>query len=157
MTTENKRDLAADLVLCESVPAVYYDEGGGYTGGEGLTKEAQQYFESVAEGWPHAIRRAMAVEAQVGRLQAELVAEEDKRCALEMEAHALALEVERLRSVLEQMDDRKNPMMPRSQMARLAKETLDHPRVRNKFEIGRYRKGIGENQRKSRLEAKITC
>ncbi|WP_171681320.1 hypothetical protein [Paenibacillus planticolens] len=49
-------------------------------------------------GWPHAIRRAMAAEA----------------------------EVERLRAVLEQMDDRKNPMMPRSQMARIAKEALDY-------------------------------
>lgn len=32
----------------------------------------------------------------------------------------------RLRAALERMDDRKNPMMPRSEMARIAKEALDY-------------------------------
>lgn len=35
-------------------------------------------------------------------------------------------EMLRLRAVLERMDDRKNPMMPRSQMAKLAKEAIDY-------------------------------
>ncbi|WP_427050439.1 hypothetical protein [Paenibacillus sp. TC-CSREp1] len=34
-------------------------------------------------------------------------------------------EVQRLRAVLERFDDRKHAMMPRSQMARIAKEALD--------------------------------
>ncbi|ETT40922.1 hypothetical protein C162_26730 [Paenibacillus sp. FSL R7-269] len=35
-------------------------------------------------------------------------------------------ENERLRSALKRMDDRKHGMMPRSQMARIAKEALDY-------------------------------
>lgn len=35
-------------------------------------------------------------------------------------------ENERLRDALERMDDRKNPMLPRSKMAQIAKEALDY-------------------------------
>lgn len=35
-------------------------------------------------------------------------------------------ENERLRNTLERMDDRKHPMLPRSTMARIAKEALDY-------------------------------
>ncbi|WP_339306820.1 hypothetical protein [Paenibacillus sp. FSL R5-0519] len=96
MTTETKRDLNADLALCESVRGVYYDEGGGYQAGY-PDEDPRHYFEEADEGWAHAIRRAIAAEA----------------------------EVERLRSVLYRFDDRKHAMMPRSQMARIAKAALD--------------------------------
>lgn len=69
MTTENKRDLAADLALCDAVPAVHYDEGGGYTADAGLTETAMRFFEQAPEGWPHAIRRALDAEAEVERLK----------------------------------------------------------------------------------------
>ncbi|MGF7045752.1 hypothetical protein J2T13_000212 [Paenibacillus sp. DS2015] len=49
-----------------------------------------------------------------------LVAEMNGECVGYME------ENERLRSALERMDDRKNPMLPRSIMARIAKEALDY-------------------------------
>ncbi|MCD9024379.1 hypothetical protein [Cohnella silvisoli] len=39
---------------------------------------------------------------------------------------AALAEIERLRGVLERMDDRKSPMMPRSAMAHLAREALDY-------------------------------
>lgn len=68
MTTENKRDLAADLALCDAVPAVHYDEGGGYTADAGLTETAMRFFEQAPEGWPHAIRRAIESEAKAGAL-----------------------------------------------------------------------------------------
>lgn len=97
MTTESKRDLNADLALCESVRGVYYDEGGGYQADWPDDGRPRHYFEEADEGWAHAIRRAIAAEA----------------------------EVERLRAVLNQFDDRKYAMMPRSQMARIAKEALD--------------------------------
>lgn len=71
MITEIKRDLAADLALCEAVPEVYYDEGGGYTSPT-LSEEATQFFEQASEGWPHAIRRAIVAEAEVERLRSVL-------------------------------------------------------------------------------------
>lgn len=38
----------------------------------------------------------------------------------------MRLENTRMKLALERMDDRKNPMLPRSEMARIAKEALDY-------------------------------
>jgi hypothetical protein len=113
-----KRDLHADLALCEVTtpgpwrygkgeskidprPAVLmnfdYEEGEWYVSADFADLDEARFAAESREGWPEAIRRAIAAEA----------------------------EVERLRSVLEQFDDRKHAMMPRSQMARIAKEALD--------------------------------
>lgn len=63
-----KRDLHADLLLCESVRGVYYDEGGGYRV-DYPDEGPRHYFEESREGWPEAIRRAIAAEAEVERLR----------------------------------------------------------------------------------------
>lgn len=171
MTTENKRDLAADLAICEAATAGYWIQADGSyvldgtdwnTGGEFVAeceRESDAKFIATArEGWPEAIRRAMAAETEVERLKDEnyvltlerayiqdgyeteverLKAEvaslkKDKRlitaCYDGQSARASDYyrEMKRLRSVLERMDDRKNPMMPRSRMARLAIEALDY-------------------------------
>lgn len=68
MTTETKRDLQADLALCESVRVVYYDEGGGYQA-DYPDDGPRHYFEEADEGWAHAIRRAIAAEAEVEQLR----------------------------------------------------------------------------------------
>jgi|GEM_PF-3147788 len=72
MTTETKRDLTADLALCEAVPEVYYDEGGGYTSLP-LSEESTQFFEQASEGWPYAIRRAIAAEKKWAKLREVVV------------------------------------------------------------------------------------
>ncbi|WP_434750193.1 hypothetical protein [Paenibacillus amylolyticus] len=95
-----------------------YEEGEWYVSADFADLDEARFATESREGWPEAIRRAIAAEA-------ELAAEEDKRCHYEMQADELALEIERLRAVLDQFDDRKHAMMPRSQMARIAKEALD--------------------------------
>lgn len=72
MTTENKRDLNADLLICAAVPGVYYDEGGGYTA-ISLTEAAARFFEEAPFAWPEAIRRAIVAEAENERLAAEVL------------------------------------------------------------------------------------
>jgi hypothetical protein len=72
MTTEIKRDLHADLALCESVRGVYYDEGGGYRADYPDEGCPRHYFEEADEGWSEALRRAIAAEAEVERLRAVL-------------------------------------------------------------------------------------
>ncbi|MEI2280750.1 hypothetical protein [Paenibacillus polysaccharolyticus] len=112
MTTEIKRDLQADLALCKlATPAPWTIDGennvdGPDTGfGElrvatlGDTARAEQsdnaaFIKAAREGWPHAIYRALKAEA-------ELAAEEDRRCAYEMDADSLAAENERLYSALQ--------------------------------------------------------
>jgi hypothetical protein len=135
MTTVNtaaKRDLYADLTLCESIPE-WIAEGSILAEYDRLTetgcdlvatfvrKSDAEFAERAREGWPESIRRAIAAEAEVERLRDEnhtltlTVAYQDEWKA----------EAERLRSVLYRFDDRKHAMMPRSQMARIAKEALD--------------------------------
>lgn len=121
MTTEIKRDLQADIALCEAATSGpwfaqettdTWQLFGGFHGNLQLVKapkhgtnyaeywpekEDAKFIAESREGWPIALRRAIAAEA----------------------------EVERLRAVLNQFDDRKHAMMPRSQMARIAKEALD--------------------------------
>lgn len=72
MTTKARRDLAADLALCEAVPEVYYDEGGGYTSLT-LSEESTQFFEQAPEGWSHAIRRAIEAEKKWAKLREVVV------------------------------------------------------------------------------------
>ncbi|WP_145412417.1 hypothetical protein [Paenibacillus xylanexedens] len=67
-----KRDLHADLLLCESVRGVYYDEGGGYRADYPDESYSRHYFEEADEGWPVALRRAIIAEAEVERLRAAL-------------------------------------------------------------------------------------
>lgn len=81
--TESKRDLTADLTICNAATdgpwSVYID---GYSGMGGWTEDcniapdiARDVYEGgdatfIAEartGWPHAIERAMAAEAEVER------------------------------------------------------------------------------------------
>lgn len=47
------------------------------------------------------------------------------KIALESKVAEQDKEIQRYKLALEQMDDRKNGMLPRSEMARIAKETLD--------------------------------
>jgi chromosome segregation ATPase len=161
MTTEKKRDLAADLAICEAVRYVYYDEGGGYQADYPDLGQSRHYFDEAFEGWPEAIRRAIAAESRVQEASEAMTWCADELAKAQREAFDLRKEVERLRkdkqrlhsvydaqyarsteywgeierlrrenqrlrSVLERMDTRKHAMMPRSQMARLAKEALDY-------------------------------
>ncbi|PAD72399.1 hypothetical protein [Paenibacillus campinasensis] len=90
MTTENKRDLAADLAICEAATdgpwewlADIVDNDtlrgdGGYVchfgseyrglAGEEPYEDDKRFIAEAREGWPEAIRRAMAAEEQVGAL-----------------------------------------------------------------------------------------
>lgn len=83
MTTEYKRDLAADLAICEAAAPAFTLHQGVYsvpTGGttieteicrddyEPLTVSDTEFILEAREGWPEAIRRAMAAEDQVGAL-----------------------------------------------------------------------------------------
>lgn len=212
MTTETKRDLAADLALCEATALGPWEvavDGFGdpcvinetvLIASELLTADAKMIAES-RQGWPHAIRRAMAAEAEVERLKQSyrrLHAVHDEQCARSAEyygeierlraenerlnafiksesegaldtfveieklrkerdywraeahiANLLVAELNtecaerlqenaKLRATLERMDDRRNAMMPRSVMARLAKETLDGLRDLTPEESARY-------------------
>lgn len=109
MTTENKRDLAADLSICEAAtdgPWEIFLSGSGYyihavdysqAGGPIAIHENAVHIAEAREGWPHAIRRAMAAEkaaqefadiinvkqADVERLQAEVLFLRDQRDSLE--------------------------------------------------------------------------
>ena len=87
MTTEIKRDLAADLAICEAATAGPWRVYGGKFGETNIYappygndhevvsdinfgRESDAAFISEArEGWPHAIRRAIAAEAEVERLR----------------------------------------------------------------------------------------
>lgn len=114
MTTEKfdqERDLAADLKLCEAAtygPWVVDVDGFGdfcvINEKELIASELNapdaKLIAASRVGWPHAIQRAIAAET----------------------------ENTKLREALERMDDRKNAMLPRSVMARIAKETLDQLR-----------------------------
>ena len=141
---ELKRDLTADLAIC-----------GAATGGDDWTNfcpvrcdhttivseydrlteepcaliaecervEDATFIAEARTGWPHAIKRAMDAEIRM-EMAEHAIGSHDRACRREM--RRLEAEVERLRAVLERMDDRKHAMMPRSQMARLAKEALDY-------------------------------
>lgn len=88
MTTENKRDLAADLAICEAAASAFTLHQGVYaipTGGttveteicrddyEPLTVSDTEFILEAREGWPEAIRRAIAAEAEVEKLRRENV------------------------------------------------------------------------------------
>ncbi|MCT2195194.1 hypothetical protein M3G15_08575 [Paenibacillus sp. p3-SID1389] len=91
MTTKAKRDLAADLALCEAAtpgpwrsktnrhpelggsPWGWYEAGGRQIGTWSGSRnrnysEDNRFIEVAREGWPHAIRRAIAAETEVIRL-----------------------------------------------------------------------------------------
>jgi len=63
--TEQKRDLAADLEICEKAMRLPMT---------GVTPDDWNFFAVAREGWPHAIRRAMAAEAENERLKEQLAA-----------------------------------------------------------------------------------
>ncbi|WP_433943664.1 hypothetical protein [Paenibacillus sp. SN-8-1] len=82
MTTETKRDLAADLAICEAAAPAYIIHSAVYsvpTGGtnivaevcrddyEPLTEGDTEFILEAREAWPHAIRRAIAAEAESER------------------------------------------------------------------------------------------
>lgn len=84
MTTENKRDLAADLAICEAAAPAFILHQGVYavpTGGttieteicrddyEPLNGSDTEFILEAREGWPEAIRRAMVAEAEVADLK----------------------------------------------------------------------------------------
>lgn len=85
------RDLEADLAICEAATPgpwavddgfldVISEENGGpicevgdpYPRGDNHPKENMQFIAEAREGWPYAIRRAMAAEAENDRLRNEL-------------------------------------------------------------------------------------
>jgi hypothetical protein len=83
MTTETKRDLLADMALCAAASGGFYISTSAFEGphgmyaetavlteeGEQITKSDTEFIIEAREGWPHAIRRALAAEAEVGRLR----------------------------------------------------------------------------------------
>lgn len=122
MTTEIKRDLAADLAVCEAAtpgPWRYSsrddDDCGRFidpngdsvmdfghspdiddqtaSGGFPPSGDDSVFIEEAREGWPHAIRRAIAAETK-------LDAEERRRRTVEADADELAYDNERLREAL---------------------------------------------------------
>ncbi|MCM3205675.1 hypothetical protein [Paenibacillus illinoisensis] len=93
MTTETKRDLNADLALCEATtpgpwqygkgeksrrdprPAVLmtfdYSDGDWYISADFADIDEARFAAESREGWPESIRRAIAAEAEVQRLDAK--------------------------------------------------------------------------------------
>jgi hypothetical protein len=76
--SEIKRDLRADLAICNAAtPGPWIDNGNeivtesnrfvGIAGA--LTDEDNQFIAEARTGWPHAIERALAAEAEVERLR----------------------------------------------------------------------------------------
>ncbi|KAA8750195.1 hypothetical protein [Paenibacillus sp. UASWS1643] len=140
MTTETKRDIHADLALCEAAVTTedYYVEDREdevvIVGNDGMEiaefyrlTDAEFYCES-REGWPESLRRAIAAEARLKEAEAEVERLRDENHTLTLTVayqDEWKAEAERLRAVLERFDDRRHAMMPRSQMARIAKEALD--------------------------------
>lgn len=161
MTTNIKRDLHADLAICEAATAGPWETSGCgswsvETRISGITGEVYEDADATLiaearEGWPEAIRRAIEAEGTNDLLRqqfADLSKERDHALAeaaqlsriideecpigvldivtsLRAEREYVTDEIERLRAALERMDDRKNPMLPRSVMSRIAKEALD--------------------------------
>lgn len=139
MTTETKRDLDMDLAFCaETEPTTFVvgpttSEGTsvlsskrGRLVAKAATEDIAEFMSEAREGWPHAIQRAITAEAEVERRKHSyrlLLTCYDGQSARAAEYYA---EIQRLRAVLERMDDRKNPMIPRSQMVRMVKEALDY-------------------------------
>lgn len=87
MTTENKRDLAADLAICDAATEYvsmcvgetevfcdYMDPElpHGFHVAEFVRTKDAEFFVEAREGWPEAIRQAMAAEAEVVRLTSAL-------------------------------------------------------------------------------------
>lgn len=73
--TETKRDLRADLELCEKAtpgPWVFVDSSGAIYRTTTVVEEDIEFIAEAHEGWPHAIRRAIAAEARVAELEAEV-------------------------------------------------------------------------------------
>ena len=83
MTTENNRDLAADLAICEAATEYVNmcvgdnevftdymepDLPDGHHLAEFVRTKDAEFFVEAREGWPEAIRRALAAEEQVGAL-----------------------------------------------------------------------------------------
>lgn len=122
MTTETKRDLAADLALCDAAitgPVEYFASIDSEYEYDVCRKDflstiiasviderdARMITEAYA-GWPHAIRRAMAAEAEVERLKQSyrrLHAVHDEQCARSAEYYG---EIERLRAENERVKRR---------------------------------------------------
>lgn len=85
MTTEIKRDLAADLAICEaaisgpwhSMPSVHSEYPYEVCRSDfldtivasAITEDDARFIAAAREGWPHAIRRAIAGEAELERLR----------------------------------------------------------------------------------------
>ncbi|TCM89665.1 hypothetical protein EV294_112130 [Paenibacillus sp. BK033] len=98
---------------------------GHYRVASDTTIQDANFIAEAREGWPAAL-------AEIERLKTELAQTHHKYNAY---VAAVLPEIKKrdvyyeelalLRKALEQMDDRKHPMMPRSQMARIAKEALD--------------------------------
>lgn len=88
----NKRDLCVDLAICDAATAgpwavddnlsVYHEDSGGticdvgdpYPRGLNKPSENMRFIAEARTGWPHAIERALAAEAEVERLRDALIA-----------------------------------------------------------------------------------
>lgn len=113
--TETKRDLHADLAICEratkgplyvaDVPnGIYVIEENGDVFAECELLEDARFIAEAREGWPHAIRRAIAAEKMVEVLSRQIGTENGKLLERAKEAEArvaeLEAEVERLKRQL---------------------------------------------------------
>ncbi|WP_178023068.1 hypothetical protein [uncultured Paenibacillus sp.] len=103
MTTETKRDLAADLALCEAATPGPWFVGGGPANeirqpngsrrrrittppdADGI-KDAS-FIAEAREGWPHAIRRAISAEDALKTAEAEVEFLRQQREYLEATPH----------------------------------------------------------------------
>ncbi|MDR9852957.1 hypothetical protein RJP21_05000 [Paenibacillus sp. VCA1] len=121
MTTETRRDLAADMTICEAatpgpwIRRAEFDRAIAkeYTLDDVVSAEGgdmchvviepsnERFIIEAREGWPHAIRRALAAEAEVTWLKdsmRRLNGVHDEQCARSAEYYA---EIKRLRMALE--------------------------------------------------------
>lgn len=109
MTTEIKRDLAMDLCFCEETEPTGFIVGPTTNEGTSLlsekerrlcaktaTVEIAEFISEAREGWPHAIRRALAAET-------ELAAEEERRHVCEVKADEWSYENARIHASVEKL------------------------------------------------------
>jgi hypothetical protein len=125
MTTETKRDLNADLAICDAATAgpwrycgdkwgdliAYSPELRGFHNNGGELAELDgpncvgnaAFITEARTGWPHSIKRAMAAEAEVERLRVEMLSAELALNAITEDCQFLGEERRRLTESNERM------------------------------------------------------
>ena len=126
-----KRDLLADLEICQEAeigPWSISDNGFMVCSNLGLavaeceSKEDALFISESREGWPEALNRAIAAEAEVEKLKSTVVILESLNKGLDIDCNELTTEVERLQ------EDNALLQIINSELVTIAKNYLNYIR-----------------------------